>query len=152
MNKWLDSPVNHVLPGTHLPGYTFFCILKNDIISWRCLHCSFCAWKMLALFFLCMLCIHHCGHDNMTIVLEDACIVLFRTWWDFWESAAEMKACSRWLGVGFKACCWHESWQLKKSRHLTAVLLIATTFGRLSFQQFFHSTWQEQFFRFLCAN
>ena len=98
---------------------------------------------MLVLFFLCMLCIHHHGHDHMTIVLEDACTVLFRTkLMSFWVPAAdhEMKAWTWWLGVGFRACRWDESWQLKKS-------------CRLGFQlshQFFIQHNKNSFFGFVC--
>jgi len=94
VNKWLDLPVNHVLPGTHLPGYTFFCILKNDILSWRCLHCSF-------------------------LCLKDACAVLFvhavhsPLWpWSHDHCTWRCLHCSFQNLMRFlRVCCWDESLQ-----------------------------------------
>ena len=108
---------------------------------------------MLVLFFLCMLCIHHHGHAHMTIVLEDACTVLFRTWWVFecllpimrwklepddlvWDSepAAEMKA---------------DNWR-NRAASAASCLISRNRIRPFKFQQFFIQHNKNSFFGFVC--
>ena len=114
-----------------------------NLVTFRCLCCSF----------LCMLCIHHHGHDHMTIVLEDACTVLFRTWWVFecllpimrwklepddlvWDSepAAEMKA---------------DNWR-NRAASAASCLISRNRIRPFKFQQFFIQHNKNSFFGFVC--
>ena len=106
---------------------------------------------MLVLFFLCMLCIDHHGHDHMTIVLEVACTVLFRTWWVMsaccWDESLKLMT---WCGIQSLLLRWKLTTEEIAPPRLAAVLSVATGFSRSSFNSFFIQHKKNTFFVFLC--